>query len=461
MSKPADERSGIDRAAVLALSRDMAKQPSRHEHLTAVTERQPETSRTRFETLEIYQQMKTQRAVVDLLGLENPYFKLHDGRAGATTVVDGRTYANFASYDYLGLNGHPQVSEAAKQAIDRYGTSVSASRPVAGDRPLLRKLERQIADHYQTADALVFVSGHATNVSTIGDLLGPADLVLFDSLAHNSITVGAKLSGAARRRYAHNDLAEIEAVLREGRGRYDRVLIVVEGLYSMDGDIPDLARLIDIKDRYDAWLMVDEAHALGVLGRTGRGLFEQAGIDPAGVDIWMGTLSKTLSGCGGYIAGAQALVDILKFNASGFMFSVGISPPVAAAASRSLELMIEEPERVARLQDNGRFFLQRARQAGLDTGLSHGFSIVPVIVGDSLRAVKLSNRLMERGIFTVPVTYPAVPMQEARIRFFVTAEHGRDQIEMAIRATGEELGRLVDDGFGLATLAGADGGDAA
>jgi 7-keto-8-aminopelargonate synthetase-like enzyme len=289
----------------------------------------------------------------------------------------------------------------------------------------------------------------------------PGDLILFDAFSHNSITVGANLSGAARRPYRHNDLDDLEKILIQTRQKHDRVLIVVEGLYSMDGDIPDLPRLIEIKKRHGAWLMVDDAHALGVLGQTGLGVFEHFRSDPADIDIWMGTLSKTLSGCGGYIAGNHALIEILRYFASGFMFSVGMSPPVAAAASRALELMLEEPERVARLHENGRYFLKAARAAGLDTGLSEGFSIIPVIIGDSLRTVKLCNLLMENGIFTIPVTYPGVPMQEARIRFFITSEHTKEQLQTAIDITARELRRLIKANYGLASIVGSDGGEGA
>lgn len=407
-----------------------------------------------FTTLEIYQQMKKQRAAAEIAHLRNPYFRILEGHAGATAVIDGREYVNFAAYDYLGLNAHPKVAAAAEQAIRQYGTSASASRPTAGNRELHRKLETQLAMLHDADDALVFVSGHSTNVSTIGDLMGPNDLIIYDALSHNSIMVGAKLSGAARRRYAHNDLDELANVLAETRKRYDRVLIVVEGHYSMDGDLPDLPRLIELKNRYGAWLMVDEAHSLGVLGRTGRGVAEHFGVDPRDVDIWMGTLSKTLCGCGGYIAGCSALIEILKYFASGFMFSVGMAPPLAAASSCALELMLAEPERVTRLQDNGRFFLHAARLAGLNTLTSSGHSIVPILVGDSLRAAKLSNVLMERGIFTIPVTYPAVPMQRARIRFFITSQHTREQMQTAIDATADELRLLVKANFGVAHLIG-------
>jgi len=447
----------MDRDAIIAMTRKMADGGLRKKTDVSSAARQFDPAKIKFSTLEIFQQMETQRAVGELAGLTNPYFQLHEGRAGPTTSIEGREYINFSSYDYLGLNAHRDVAIAAIEAIEQYGTSVSASRPTAGDRPLHRKLEKQLAELYQTENALAFVSGHATNVSTIGDLMGQNDLVLFDALSHNSISVGAKLSGASRRRYGHNDLEELENILAQTRNKFDRVLIAIEGLYSMDGDVPDLPRLVDIKKRYGAWLMVDDAHALGVLGHHGRGVFEHFGTDPADVDIWMGTLSKTLSGCGGYIAGDSALIEILKYFASGFMFSVGMSPPVAAAASRALEIMLREPERVARLHENGSFFLKAAQKAGLDTGFSAGFSIVPVIVGDSLRAVKLCNLLMEKGIFTIPVTFPAVPMQGARIRFFITSEHSQEQLEAAIDATAKGLNQLVRENFGLSNLAGNSG----
>lgn len=451
-------KPGMDRDAIIALTRRMegGKTPKfapEHESRS-----QLDAGVTDFSTLAIYQQMETQRAVAELAGLSNPFFRPIEGRAGPEVQIGEAEFLNFASYDYLGLNGHADVASAAKAAIDRYGTSVSASRVTAGSRPVHRELEQRLAGLYNSEDALTFVSGHSTNVSTIGDLMGRRDLILFDAYSHNSITVGAKLSGAARRTYGHNDLDELDKILTQIRNRYDRVLIVVEGLYSMDGDVADLPRLIEIKNRHGAWLMVDEAHALGVLGKSGRGVFEHFDADPGDVDIWMGTLSKTLSGCGGYIAAKKTLVQILRFQASGFMFSVGMPPPVAAASLRALEIMLAEPGRVARLHDNGRFFLKTAQAAGLDTGLSEGFSIVPVIVGDSLRAGKLSNLLMESGVFTVPVTYPAVPMQGARIRFFITSEHKTDQLQAAIDVTARSVKRLADDNFGLASIIDNAGG---
>ena len=213
---------------------------------------------------------------------------------------------NFSSYDYLGLNHHPAVRAAAHAAIDRYGVSASASRLVAGERPVHRALEPALASHYRQEACLTFVSGHAANVATIGALLGPRDLVVHDALAHNSIVMGAQLSRAERRSFAaqRHGWRSIRCCTRSA-GRYERVLIVAEGLYSMDGDVCDLPALVELKERHQAWLMIDDAHGLGVLGARGLGVFEHFGVDPRRIDIWMGTLSKTLAACGGFIAGRR------------------------------------------------------------------------------------------------------------------------------------------------------------
>lgn len=392
---------------------------------------------TRFDRHPAYEKMLVPKAAADRLGLRNPFFIAHDGVAGAVTRIDGREYLNFSSYNYLGLCGHPAVNKAAREAIDRYGTSASASRLVAGERPIQRELEEALAELYGVEDCIIFVSGHATNVSTIATIFGPKDLVIHDSLIHNSVLEGIKLSGAARRSFPHNDTQALDAILTDIRGQFERVLIVVEGHYSMDGDIPDLPVLIDIKRRHGCFLMVDEAHALGVLGQTGRGSFEHFGIEPKGVDIWMGTLSKTLASCGGYIAGSRALVELLKYAAPGFVYSVGMAPPLAAASLAALKLMLKEPERVARLQENGQTFLKLAREAGLDTGTSQGFAIVPVIAGSSLKATKLSNVAYERGINVQPIVYPAVEEKAARLRFFLSSLHDARQIETTIRTITE------------------------
>ncbi len=396
---------------------------------------------TRFDLHPGYQQLRIISDGAARVGIASPFFKNHEGIAGGRTCIGGREFLNFSSYNYLGLSGHPAVSQAAKDAIDRYGTSVSASRAVSGERPLHRELEAAIARAYGVEDAVAFVSGHATNVTTIGYLFGPRDLVLHDELIHNSTLQGIQLAGARRLPFPHNDFAALDGLLAQQRREFERVLIVVEGIYSMDGDYPDLIRLIDIKRRHKTFLMVDEAHSFGVMGATGLGLREHFGVDGNAVDIWMGTLSKTLSGCGGYIAGTHALVEHLKFLAPGFLYSVGMPPPVAAASLAALQRMQAEPERVATLQARGALFLDLARAAGIDTGSSAGISVIPALVGGSMRAAKLSEALFTRGVNVQPILYPAVPEKMARLRFFMCSQHSEDDIRYAVSTLAAELDR--------------------
>lgn len=425
----------IDRLRRNRAARTEKPLPARGEHRVGAYD---------FSRLPDYQQLNLHRAAAEALGIDNPFFRAHDGRAGTTTTIAGRILINFASYDYLGCNNHPDVMAAATEAIALYGTSVSASRIVAGERRLHRELEAALAEHHGVEDAITFVSGHATNVSTIGTLMNSRDLLLMDELIHNSIFEGARLSGATRLTFPHNDWAALDRMLAEMRGRFDNVLIAIEGLYSMDGDAPDLAQFVSVKQRHRAWLMVDEAHSLGVMGTLGRGVAEAQSVDPKSVEIWMGTLSKTLASCGGYIAGSGALVDYLKTKVPGFVYSVGLSPPLAASALKALEVVRREPDRIERLATNGAQFLAGARAAGLNTGSSLGLSIVPIFVGDSAKAAVLSDRLAKAGINALPIIYPAVPENLARIRFFITSEHQPAQIDKAARLTAETLRDLEE-----------------
>lgn len=397
-----------------------------------------------FEDHPLYQQMAFQRSFADFAGLQNPYYRLHDVRAGATSVIDGKSVINFASYDYLGLNGHPAITEAVTRAVAEYGSSVSASRITAGERKVHRDLELALARNYETDDAIVFVSGHAGAVSSIATLLGPKDLILHDALIHNCIVVGAQLAGATRRLFPHNDLDALEAMLAADRHRFERVLIVSEGLFSMDGDGPDLERLIGMKTDFSAWLMIDDAHGLGVLGTSGRGIFEHQSVAPQGVDLWLGTLSKSLVSCGGYIAGCAAVVDLLKHQAPGFVYSVGMPATNAVAATVALDLMAREPERVSRLQRQSQRFRDRARAAGLDTGESWGFGVVPIVIGETVPTVLLAERLLSKGVNAFPIVPPGVPEKAARLRFFINASHSDAQIDDAVDWVAREIQDLGD-----------------
>jgi len=414
--------SAAARAALLArLSRKREDAPA------------PEAPRG-FRELPGQREMALIRDAAASLELENPFFRAHEGIASAHSVIAGREVINYGSYNYLDLNGDPRVLAAAKAAIDRHGVSASASRMVSGERPLHGALEAAIAAHYQAAAALVFVSGHATNVTVIGHMMGPRDLIVHDAAIHNSCTEGARLSGAKRLSFAHNDWRAAEAALAGARRAARRALLVIEGHYSMDGDIPDLPRFIEIARRHDAWLMVDEAHALGVVGTRGHGLHEHFGIDPNEVDIWMGTLSKTLSACGGYIAGNASLIEWLRHSAPGFVYSVGLAPALAAAALESLAIMQVEPERVARLQANAALFLGLAQEAGFDTGSASAHAIIPVILGSSIAAGRYAQWLFERGINVQPIIYPAVAEKAARLRFFLSSAHSEADIRTTITA---------------------------
>jgi len=392
-----------------------------------------------FEHHPAWQQLRILQEGGRQLGISNPFFRVHEGTANNLTHIDGRAYLNYSSYNYLGLSGDPDVAQAAKEAIDRFGTSVSASRPVSGERSIHRDLEAALAEAYEVDDCVALVSGHATNVTTLGYLFGPRDLVLHDTLVHNSILQGIQLSGAKRLAFPHNDLKALEALLAQERVRHERVLIVVEGIYSMDGDYPDLPRLIDLRNRFRCFLMVDEAHSFGVIGERGLGLRDLFGVDGRQVDIWMGTLSKTLAGCGGYIAGCKALVEPLKYFAPGFLYSVGMSPPVAAASLAALQKMLREPQRVRTLHERAGQFLALARTAGIDTGSSSGLAVIPAITGSSLKAARVSNALFDRGINAQPILYPAVPEKSARLRFFLSSLHTEAQVEKTVAALHEEM----------------------
>jgi len=403
--------------------------------------------------LESYRELRLIEEAADYLGIDDPFFRVHDGIAGAETVIGNRTYINFASYNYIGLNGDPRIAAAAKAAIDRYGTSVSASRPVSGERPVHRDLERALARIHGAEDSIALVGGHSTNVTVIGHLLGRNDLVVHDSLIHNSIVQGAMLSGARRAPFRHLDPAAADRILADARPRHGRALLVIEGHYSMDGDVPDLAAFVAVARRHRAWLMVDEAHALGVLGPRGFGSADHAGIDPNEVDIWMGTLSKSLVSCGGYIAGRKELIGYLKRMAPGFIFSVGIAPPVAAAALAAVEILEREPHRVHRLNERAAQFLHLARDGGLDVGGSIGAAIVPIITGSSIGAARLSQALFRRGINVQPILYPAVPERAARLRFFLTADHTENQVRDAAAMLIEEARAVASEPIDLAAVA--------
>jgi 8-amino-7-oxononanoate synthase len=401
-----------------------------------------DSTRYRIEEFPEVKELQTKIEFARAAGIDIPYFRTLDACTGATALIDGREYINFTSYNYVGLSGHPRIADAVTQAVKRYGTSVSASRVTGGQKPIHAELEAELARFLGTEAAVVMVGGHSTNVSVIGHILGPEDLVLHDSLAHDSILGGARLAGARRRPFPHNDHQALERILREVRSSVRRVLIAVEGVYSMDGDVTPLPPIIALKKKYGAMLFVDEAHSLGVLGRTGRGVGEHFGVDRRDVEMWMGTMSKTLASCGGYIAGSAVLAEYLKYTVPGFIYSVGMTPANAAAALTALRILDAEPERARTCQERSRFFVRLCRERGIDTGQSEHSSVVPCIVGNSYASIRLAEGLLKRGIHVHPIIYPAVPETMARLRFFVTAAHSEEQLRITAQALAEELAKL-------------------
>ncbi|MBG0857049.1 aminotransferase class I/II-fold pyridoxal phosphate-dependent enzyme [Streptomyces spinoverrucosus] len=334
------------------------------------------------------------------------------------------------------------TSSPAKEAIERCGTSVSGSRLLSGSRRLHVELESEVADLLGCEAAITLANGHATNVTVIGHLVGPGDLVVHDALAHDSILQGCKLSGATRRPFPHNDAAALDALLTQVRHQYRRVLVVIEGVYSMDGDIADLPALVQVKRRHGVLLMIDEAHSIGVIGARGRGIGEYFGVDRSAVDLWSGTLSKALASCGGYVAANRSVVEYLRYTLPGFVYSAGMTPADTAASLTALRMLRAQPQRVVRLSANAALFAGLAREAGVNAGDSHDTPIVPCVVGDSLRTLRLAQALFQQGISVNPILYPAVPEELARLRFFITCDHSPDQIRRAVTALARELRHL-------------------
>jgi glycine C-acetyltransferase len=368
---------------------------------------------------------------VERIQAEGVYFynmPVTELRGGSRVVVDGRTMTMFASYSYLGLIGHPRINAAAKAAIDKYGTGTHGVRTLAGSLTLHRELEATIARFKGAEDAVTFTSGYATNLTTVSTLVGRHDVVFSDKLNHASIVDGCLLSGAKFVRFRHNDMDDLRQKLAEapkGAGR----LVVADAVFSMDGDVIDLPGLVRLCREYHAWLMIDEAHSLGVLGATGRGIEEHFGM-PGVIDIQMGTLSKTIPSVGGYIAGRSDVIKYLRHQSRAYIFSAALPPAQAAAALEGFRVIEDEPWRVQAVQRNARHFIDSIRQRGLDT-LHTRTAIVPVLCGTDERAFQMTAEAQRQDIFVLPVVSPAVPEGQARLRATVTAAHTAEEIDQA------------------------------
>ncbi len=341
---------------------------------------------------------------------------------------------NFGAYDYLGLGADPRVRQASAAAALTQGVGVSASRMIGGERDFHERLEHDLAAFVGAEASLCLVSGYLTNLSLVSHLLQTRDLLVIDELSHNSIVAGAAGSRATTLTFRHNDLDHLEEILTQRRAAHGQCLVVVEGLYSMDGDIPDLPRLLALKREHDCWLMVDEAHSIGVLGRTGRGLSEHWGTDPREIDLIVGTLSKAFASCGGFVAGEARVLEWLHFSLPGFVFSVGMAPPIAAAASTALQILRDEPWRVTRLRALSQHFVAEALRLGLDYRPSGGYGVVPLFFRDNAETVMAAEAMLANGFYCPPIVQVGVPRDQPRLRFFLSASHREQDITAALEA---------------------------
>lgn len=387
-------------------------------------------------SLEAYARQRARLAGSALVADGHPYFKsVHELREERR--ARGADLVSFANYDYLGLGHDPRILEAACRAAADYGIGAGASRLVGGECALHARMEAAISAFVGMEDTVGLVSGYMTNMSLIGHLLTSNDLIVADELSHNSIIAGTELSRAQVVHFAHNDLDDLDRVLAERRPHHRRVLIVIEGLYSMDGDIPDLPGILALKSRHDAWLLVDEAHSIGVLGARGRGLAEHWGVDPNEIDLVVGTLSKSFVSAGGFVSARRSVCDWLRFTLPGFVYSVGLPPMIAASVIEAVAILEAEPWRLERLRENGRAFLHGARARGLDVGLAQGIAVVPILFEDPRACMAASMRLQEQGYYAPPIVQVAVSRAAPRIRCFVCASHTSGQIEGCLDALVE------------------------
>ena len=361
-------------------------------------------------------------------------------RGGARVLVHGREMGMFASYSYLGLIGHPKINVAAKAAIDKYGTGTHGVRTLAGTLELHVELEQTIADFKHAEAAITFSSGYVTNLTVVSSLVGRHDYVFSDKLNHASIVDGCMMSGARFVRFKHNDLDDLQRRLEEAPASAAK-LVIADSVFSMDGDIINLPRLVELCRKHGAWLMIDEAHSIGVLGATGRGIEEHYGLGDV-IDIKMGTLSKTIPSVGGYVAGRTDLIDFLRHASRAYIFSAALPPAQAAAANAAFKIILEEPERVEKLRANAEQFITGIKQRGFDTLYSET-AIVPILCGEDMLAYEMTREVQNKDVFVLPVVSPAVPPGLARLRATVTAAHEPDEIEHAmneIEIAGKKLG---------------------
>ena len=389
----------------------------------------------------ISERIRAMNARVSSVKAEDLYFynqPITELRGGAKVLVNGREMGMFASYSYLGLVGHPRINKAAKAAVDQYGTGTHGVRSLAGSLILHRDLEETIAEFKNAEAAVTYSSGYATNLTVISTMVGRNDYVISDKLNHASIVDGCLMSGAKFLRFRHNDMQALEERLIQAAD--GAKLVVADSVFSMDGDIIDFPKMVELCRKYKAWLMIDEVHSLGVLGKTGRGIEEHFGMEGT-IDLKMGTLSKTIPSVGGYVAGKKDLIEFLRHASRAYIFSAALPPPQAAAAKAAFEVILDEPWRIEKLNANSAQFIHGLKERGFDT-LYTQTAIVPVICGSDEVAFAMTREAQHQDLFVLPVVSPAVAPGLARLRATVTAAHEHDEIEHAMQVIAEAGKRI-------------------
>ena len=353
---------------------------------------------------------------------------------GAKVMVHGREMGMYASYSYLGLVGHPRINEAAKKAVDKFGTGTNGVRMLAGTLTLHKELEETIANFKHAEAAVTYSSGYVTNLTVVSSLMGRGDYIFSDKLNHASIVDGCLMSGAEFRRFRHNDMEHLEGLLKNAPADVTK-MVIADSVFSMDGDIIDLPKVLELTKKYKAWLMIDEAHSIGVLGEKGTGIEEHFGLGDV-IDIKMGTLSKTIPSVGGYVAASKEIITYLSHASRAYIFSAALPPAQAAAANEAFKVILDEPWRIERLNQNTKQFIGGLKSMGFDTMLTET-AIVPVLCGEDDTAFAMTREAQHNDVFVLPVASPAVPEGLARLSATVTAAHDPSEIERAMDVIGE------------------------
>ncbi|AZB43020.1 glycine C-acetyltransferase [Bacillus sp. FJAT-42376] len=352
-----------------------------------------------------------------------------ESEQGSKVVINGKKVIQLSSNNYLGLTSHPRLRKAAVEAAQKYGAGTGSVRTIAGTFSMHEELEKKLAEFKHTEASLVFQSGFTTNQGVLSSILTSEDVVISDALNHASIIDGIRLTKAARKVYNHVDMADLERALKESADFRVR-LIVTDGVFSMDGNIAPLPQIVELAEKYDALIMVDDAHASGVLGENGRGTVNHFGLDGR-VHIQVGTLSKAIGVLGGYVASSQTLIDYLIHKGRPFLFSTSHPPAVTAACIEAIRVLLEEPELIDKLWDNAKFFKDGLNKLGFDTGKSET-PVTPVIVGDEKKCHQFSDKLLEYGVFAQGIAFPTVSKGQARVRTIVTAQHSKEELQEAL-----------------------------